>query len=66
MRKRFATLLLLPVLLLPVLAMGQSSPVLVLKTRIALANVNGRMDHLGVDLKGERLFAPRLTIKRWK
>jgi hypothetical protein len=57
MRKRFATLLLLHVLLLPVLAMGQSSPVLVLKTRIALANVNGRMDHLGVDLKGERLFA---------
>jgi DNA-binding beta-propeller fold protein YncE len=57
MRKRFATLLLLQVLLLPVLAMGQSSQVLVLKTRIALANVNGRMDHLGVDLKGERLFA---------
>lgn len=57
MRKHFATLLLLQGLLLPVLAMGQASPVLVLKTRIALANVSGRMDHLGVDVKGERLFA---------
>jgi DNA-binding beta-propeller fold protein YncE len=57
MRKRFATLLLLHVLLLPVLAMGQSSPVLVLKTRIALANVEGRMDHMSVDVKGRRLFA---------
>jgi len=57
MRKRVATLLFLQVLLLPALAMGQASPVLVLKTRIALANVNGRMDHLGVDVKGERLFA---------
>jgi DNA-binding beta-propeller fold protein YncE len=37
--------------------MGQASPVLVLKTRIALANVKGRMDHLSVDVKGQRLFA---------
>jgi DNA-binding beta-propeller fold protein YncE len=37
--------------------MGQSSPVLVLKTRIALANVEGRMDHMSVDVKGRRLFA---------
>jgi len=29
----------------------------VLKTRIALTNVAGRMDHLGVDLKGQRLFS---------
>lgn len=57
MRKRFTTLFLLPLFLSPVVAMGQSSPALVLKTHIALANVNGRMDHLGVDLKGERLFA---------
>jgi DNA-binding beta-propeller fold protein YncE len=57
MRNRLATLLLLQVFLLPVLAMGQASPVLVLKTRIALANVKGRMDHLGVDMKGQRLFA---------
>jgi hypothetical protein len=26
-----------------------------LKTRIALANVSGRIDHLGVDLKGALL-----------
>jgi WD40 repeat protein len=37
--------------------MGQASPVLVLKSRIPLANVSGRMDHLGVDVKGQRLFA---------
>jgi hypothetical protein len=44
-------------LLIPVLALGQAPPVLVLKTRIALPNTNGRMDHLGVDVKGRRLFA---------
>jgi hypothetical protein len=44
-------------LFLPVLASGQANPVLVLKTRIALPMVDGRMDHLGVDLKGQRLFA---------
>src|SRR5712691_6639835 len=54
---RSATVLLFLVLFLPVLAMGQASPVLVLKTRITLANVKGRMDHMGVDLKGQRLFA---------
>jgi DNA-binding beta-propeller fold protein YncE len=57
MRNRVATLLLLHVVLVPVLAMGQASPALVLKTRIALANVKGRMDHLSVDVKGKRLFA---------
>jgi DNA-binding beta-propeller fold protein YncE len=36
--------------------MGQAPPVLVLKTRIPLAKVQGRMDHMGVDLKGQRLF----------
>jgi hypothetical protein len=42
MRKRMAVLLALLALLVPVWAMGQASPVLVLKTRIALASVNGR------------------------
>lgn len=28
-----------------------------LKTRIPLQNVKGRMDHVGVDVKGQRLFA---------
>jgi DNA-binding beta-propeller fold protein YncE len=44
-------------LLLPTLALGQASPPLQLTTRIALANVDGRMDHLSVDIAGERLFA---------
>jgi hypothetical protein len=57
MRKRLATLSFLLVLLVPALAMSQASPVLVLSTRIALANVDGRMDHLSVDVKGQRLFA---------
>jgi DNA-binding beta-propeller fold protein YncE len=30
---------------------------LMLKTRIRLPNVNGRMDHMGIDVKGQRLFA---------
>ncbi|HTF72200.1 MAG TPA: hypothetical protein VK638_56975 [Edaphobacter sp.] len=41
---------------LPVLAMGHASPVLEPKTRITIPNVTGRMDHLGVDIKGHRLF----------
>lgn len=57
MRNRFVTPLLLHVLLLPLVAIGQASPVLVLKTRIPLANVEGRMDHMSVDVKGQRLFA---------
>lgn len=30
---------------------------LVLETRISMANVNGRMDHLGVGLRGKCLLA---------
>jgi DNA-binding beta-propeller fold protein YncE len=30
---------------------------LTLKTRIPLTNVVGRMDHMGIDVKGQRLFA---------
>jgi DNA-binding beta-propeller fold protein YncE len=44
-------------LLLPGLALGQTSSALKLETRIALPNVAGRMDHLGIDLAGQRLFA---------
>ena len=40
MRKSLATLAFLLVLLLPVLAIGQASPFLVLSTRIPLANVD--------------------------
>ncbi len=47
-------------LLISSLAVGQESSALSLKTRIALTNVDGRMDHLAVDLKGQRLFASAL------
>ena len=57
MTNRLATAFFLQALLLPLLATGQASPVLVLKTRIALPNVKGRMDHMGVDVNGQRLFA---------
>src|SRR2546425_1494093 len=44
------------VLFLPYLAFGQSSA-LPLTQRIALPNVDGRMDHMGIDIAGQRLFA---------
>ena len=37
-----------------------SSAPLVLVQRIPLPNVTGRMDHLGIDLEGKRLFAAAL------
>lgn len=57
MRIHFAAVIVLAVLTLPCLANGQAAPALSLKTRIPLANVKGRMDHLSIDLKGYRLFA---------
>src|SRR5207245_9755351 len=44
------------VLFLPGLAFRQSSA-LQLTQRVALPNVNGRMDHMGIDIAGQRLFA---------
>jgi hypothetical protein len=43
-------------LFLPSVAFGQSSA-LKLTQRIALLNVDGRMDHMGIDIEGQRLFA---------
>ena len=43
-------------LLLSSLAAGQGSSALSLATRIPLPNVKGRIDHFGVDVKGQRLF----------
>ena len=37
-------------------AQGQSPPALELTSRITLLNVTGRLDHFGVDIKGQRLF----------
>jgi DNA-binding beta-propeller fold protein YncE len=38
-------------------APATDSAALTLKTRIPLADVFGRMDHMGIDVKGQRLFA---------
>ena len=54
---RNGTVFCLMFLLLPGVAFGQASPALQLTTRIPLPNVDGRMDHMGVDLAGQRLFA---------
>jgi len=43
-------------LLVSGLAAGQEPPALSLTTRIPLPNVKGRIDHFGVDVKGQRLF----------
>lgn len=37
-------------------AAGQESQVLSLESQIPLPNVKGRIDHFGVDIKGQRLF----------
>jgi DNA-binding beta-propeller fold protein YncE len=42
------------------IALGQDSTALSLKTRIALSNVDGRIDHLSADVKGQRLFMSAL------
>jgi len=39
------------------LAAAQQTPALIPKNPIRLMNVEGRMDHLGIDVKGQRLFA---------
>jgi DNA-binding beta-propeller fold protein YncE len=57
MSKVFTLTFALPVLLLAGTANAQTPAALELTSRIPLANVNGRMDHMSVDLKGQRLFA---------
>ena len=47
-------------LILSSFAAGQEPAALSLKMRIALPNVNGRMDHFAVDVKGQRLFVSAL------
>ena len=46
--------------LLAGIACGQESRALLLKNRIPLPNVNGRIDHFSVDLKGQRIFVSAL------
>ena len=56
MKYMIATLLLLNSFII----VGQQSAALSLKTRIALPNVDGRMDHFAVDVKGQRVFVSAL------
>jgi hypothetical protein len=56
MKYRILGLLLVPLFGSSGPASGQESSALFLKTHIPLPNVNGRIDHLGVDVKGQRLF----------
>src|SRR5437870_12739435 len=57
MRKRTATLFFWSLVLACGSVVGQQGPGLIGKNPIRLTNVEGRMDHLGVDVKGQRLFA---------
>jgi hypothetical protein len=43
----------------PAVAQTAGSP-LVLETKIPLGDVNGRIDHLGIDVKRQRLFVAEL------
>jgi hypothetical protein len=56
MRSVIATLLLVTLLVCTSPAAAQETPVLSLKSSIALPNVKGRIDHFSVDVKGQRLF----------
>jgi WD40 repeat protein len=61
-RTRLAFAAALQLLVFSGLAMGQAAPpqkapVLIFVGSIRLANVDGRMDHMSVDLRGQRLFA---------
>jgi DNA-binding beta-propeller fold protein YncE len=56
MRCRILTLAFVTLLTASSLAAGQESSALLLERRIALPNVKGRIDHMSVDVKGERLF----------
>jgi len=57
MRKRTATLFFWGLVLACGSFAAQQGPGLIAKNPIRLTNVEGRMDHLGVDVKGQRLFA---------
>src|SRR5437773_317491 len=57
MRKRTGTLFFWVLLLACGSVAAQQGPGLIAKNPIRLTNVEGRMDHLGVDVKGRRLFA---------
>jgi len=57
MKKKKMALFFLSFLVLGGAALGQEAPALSPRNPIHLAKVEGRMDHLGIDVKGQRLFA---------
>ena len=57
MKKYITTVFLLNLFVLCGSALGQEAPALSPKEPLHLTNVEGRMDHLGVDVEGQRLFA---------
>src|SRR5712692_6553336 len=57
MKKHVTTLIFLSALFVSGAVLAQKSPALSPKSPIPLTNVEGRMDHLGIDVKGQRLFA---------
>jgi len=57
LKKHIMTIFFLNLFFLSGAALGQESPALSPKSPIPLTKVEGRMDHLGIDVKGQRLFA---------
>src|SRR6266446_6574073 len=57
MKKHMATLIFLSALFVSGGVLAQQSPALSAKSPIPLTKIEGRMDHLGIDVKGQRLFA---------
>ncbi len=57
LKKHIMTIFFLNLFFMSGAALGQESPALFPKSPIPLTKVEGRMDHLGIDVKGQRLFA---------
>jgi len=51
-------------LMWPASVLAQTAAPLVLEAKIALGEVSGRIDHLSIDLKRQRLFVAELGNKQ--
>jgi DNA-binding beta-propeller fold protein YncE len=58
--KFFLNVLLIALTMIPIHAQAEESPSLRMVQTIPLPNVEGRIDHMAVDLKGQRLFIAAL------
>src|SRR6266576_1974774 len=65
MKKHMATLIFLSALFVSGGVLAQQSPALSAKSPIPLTKVEGRMDHIGIDVKGQRLFATAFDNHRY-